>query len=528
MKTYENQALKEYIETRLKLSDITNSRFCQKELNAFLNKDSVRICGLYGLRRTGKSTMIYKAIENLEFKDCLYINCSNNDDYTDIENILNETKARYIFIDEITKVSGFLSLSSSLSDNYPDKKIVITGTDSASLLLAKEDELYDRIDLIHTTYISYAEYNYLLKKPIEDYIRYGGTLTDGEKIYNEDNLEEYTNTAITSNICHSIRNTNGELSYKRLYDLYLNGSLETAINKTIELNARQFFINVINGSFDKLHMFGSALELINKHSSSFSVEEKEIIKNWDKNDIYEYICNHIQIQGKSDMNEKDITLITNFLKKLDVLDTTFEGQIIFTQPGMQYALTEVLSEAVIQSAEYQKLYPETQKIVLDKIKQDSYGHILENVIKKDVIECPELTKMEIGHLDNVGNGEFDLYIINPDTHKAMVYEIKRSFIRADKQVQHLRNEEFCKEFEKLHKCTIIEKGVIYQGENYVLDDGILYHNAQDFLLNITQKTIGLFRTDRQIPSACMEDGVQCNDLEQQSEVDLDSDDMLQL
>ncbi len=488
----ENEELKNHIEKKIKGANVNNRRFRQKEIVDYLHNEidacNNKIYGIYGLRRTGKSIMMYQAIQDIGYKDCLFINCKNDDSYIELEKFIENTEKKYIFIDEITKVPDFVKLSSSLSDIYTDnKKIVITGTDSAALLFAADGELYDRMIMQHTTYVSFAEFNYLLGKTLEEYVQYGGVLTDGKKIYNDDGLEEYTNTAILRNIYHGVKNT-GEDS-GRLYTLYLSGALENAVDKTIEIRAKEFVLNVIRGEFTKSHDLGSARELMLKKGNrteieKYAPEDVSVIDHINKSDIFHYIAKTLDMKEIKDFEEKDIRLITNLLKKLDVLYEMSDGEILFTQPGMQYALTEILLDNVIYSNEYTKLHPNTQKMIKDKIIQDSIGHILENIIRTDIIKCPELSKMEIGKMDDEGNGEFDLYIINPETHNAIVYEIKRSFIQTDNQLRHLRNHELCEQFQKIHKCKIIQKTVIYQGKNDVTADGIQYYNAEEYLLHL--------------------------------------------
>jgi len=59
--------------------------------------------------------------------------------------------------------------------------IVLSGTDSLGFWLASGNELYDRVRMIHTTFIPYREYSRLLGiDSIDEYIRCGGVLRMGE------------------------------------------------------------------------------------------------------------------------------------------------------------------------------------------------------------------------------------------------------------------------------------------------------------------------------------------------------------
>lgn len=488
MNVFTDNRLVEYVQTemeKLKQNGVKRSRFCQKDLFNFLQTNNNKVCGIYGLRRTGKSTLMLQTIASMDCQKTAFIQCTQNDSYIDVERMLDVLPQRYIFIDEITKADNFIQLASSLSDKYINKRIVITGTDSASLLFTKQNELYDRILLIPTTYISFAEYKYLLDKSLEEYIEYGGTLTDGKTIYNsEENLEEYTNTAIISNICKSVKCAKDDNGYQRLYTLYQSGNLEPAINKTIEKNAKEFSLRVMTGIYNKSNLFGSAKDLILKQRNSIPEEDIDAILAWkDHTNICRYIMKKLSLGDSSGISQSDIDIITNFLVKLDVLNKS-DKEIFFTQPGMQYCFAEALLQSIVNTQEYQMLYPQTQRIVLDKIRQDCIGHILEHVIRTDIVKHPAFAEMQVGKLDNTGDGEFDLYILDQQSRNAAVYEIKRSFSDTPNQYQHLINDGLCNDFENMYDCTIVEKAVLYQGESKILSNGIKYYNASDFLLHL--------------------------------------------
>ena len=69
-----------------------------------------------------------------------------------------------------------------------------------------------------------------------------------------------------------------------------------------------------------------------------------------------------------------------------------------------------------------------------------------------------------------------------------MYEIKRSSKIVENQYKYLIDEEFCDDFEISHQCQIIEKTVIYNGNTQILENGIKYYNAEEFLKNINNAT----------------------------------------
>ena len=149
-----------------------------------------RVMALYGLRRTGKTVLMEQAL--LEFphiEQSCFIQCEYGDTMRDLKDALNaHSGCKYFVLDEVTQLDNFVNTASTLADRYAalGKKILMAGTDSLCFAKAAEDSLFDRVELIHTTYIPFREYNYLLGKSLDDYIVYGGTLTDGYAYYNKE------------------------------------------------------------------------------------------------------------------------------------------------------------------------------------------------------------------------------------------------------------------------------------------------------------------------------------------------------
>ena len=106
------------------------------------NKDAYgKVCLLYGLLHTGKTTMMFQTISDMDLsmqKQSVSINCTVKDNVVSLVNeMLSLIKAgyKYFFIDEVTKMPDFVSLASLFSDRLAkaDVRILLTGTDSVSL-----------------------------------------------------------------------------------------------------------------------------------------------------------------------------------------------------------------------------------------------------------------------------------------------------------------------------------------------------------------------------------------------------------
>ena len=94
-----------------------------------------------GPRRSGKTTffklLIYDLLINKKVKseDVLFISCEIFREYTEIIEILNEIKSKYIFLDEITFVEGWEKAIKFMLDQgrMKERTLIITGSSTAFL-----------------------------------------------------------------------------------------------------------------------------------------------------------------------------------------------------------------------------------------------------------------------------------------------------------------------------------------------------------------------------------------------------------
>jgi predicted AAA+ superfamily ATPase len=158
-------------------------RDCFSLLEKFINNEyDGKICILYGLRRTGKTTLLFQMIGELPVEQTAYIKIKAIDNMSMLTKDLDalyKLGCKYVFIDEITLMEDFINTAAVLSDIFAmmGMKIVVSGTDSLGFAMANRDELYDRSITIHTSFIPFREYSRLLGvNSVDKYIEYGGTL----------------------------------------------------------------------------------------------------------------------------------------------------------------------------------------------------------------------------------------------------------------------------------------------------------------------------------------------------------------
>lgn len=182
------------------------------ELMAYLDgHDTWSVCTLYGLRRTGKTTLLLQAIQKLLTQGVPtgrigYFSGLKGDDFDDLYLELESLKDTldYFFIDEIGYFANFLQGGSYLYDTLVrlyNKKVVIAGTNLLALYVSGKRTLYDRCRIIHVPYLSFYEHcRFVLRteqptfEQFMQYMKVGGLFKEPEDI------PDYVQTSITDSI----------------------------------------------------------------------------------------------------------------------------------------------------------------------------------------------------------------------------------------------------------------------------------------------------------------------------------------
>lgn len=485
-------------------------RTCYVTLTKYLDAPVAdRVCLVYGLRRTGKTTMLRQAIADMskeKFAKCAYIKVRTSDTMADINHDLKTLSAlgyKYIFIDEVTLMQDFVDSAALFSDVFAAQgmKIVLSGTDSLGFWFAANEELYDRATMIHTTWISFKEHSYLLGiNDIDEYIRYGGTLRVGETNFgdvidddasfrDDESSRRYIDTAIARNIQHSLSCYKDGGHFKGLYELYQSGELTGAINRIIEDMNHDFLLSVLDRDFES-HDYGEAASNLRR---ARDVEERtDILDRINANDITSHLMQILEIRNKNASNttltEAHVSEIKAYLKVLDLIEASqvlsiFGGvpteYTIFTQPGMRFCQAQALVYSLMQNSEFLSAASEYEKtLVTNKILDSVRGRMMEDVILLE-------TAKSLGKRYRVFKltfvvGEFDMVIYDTENNSCEIYEIKHSKERVPQQYRHINDPEKLTETERKYG-KITKRAVIYRGDNYTEENGVEYINVEGYL-----------------------------------------------
>jgi len=477
-------------------------RFCYEQVHSFLDEGAYtgKVLILYGLRRTGKTTLTFQAINDLSIKDfarAAYIKCNEGDTiYKLFEDLkyLTEQGFFYIFIDEITLLEDFVALSSTISDIYGlMAKIVLSGTDSLGFLIASHHNLYDRYKMIHTTYISFKEFSMVLGiSSIDRYIEYGGTMSMEGVDYNKtvrsgpNELNEYVDSSIIHNIIHSIKNVDGGKYFFHLYDLYERHELENVINRIIEDRNHRFAISIIEQDF-KSHDYGSLKQLLSLPNNYERFHG--VLDGVDETKLVQDLMDALNIINKEKQTHKidDAVLqeLEQYLRDLDIIATIDEviypsfatkKHVVFTQPGLRYAQAKTLVEILLNDEKLRQHDAVVLTLLKEKLLSDVKGRMIEDLI----IYETSLLHRDTFKLYFGVKGEFDMVVLHDDITSS-IYEIKHSSETNALQYKNLIDIELNGIFERKY-YPIKERAVLYRGEP-IEENGITFQNIEQFLIN---------------------------------------------
>lgn len=481
-------------------------RDCYSKLYDYIYGDSTdRVFILYGLRRTGKTTLIRQLISEMPgemLMQTAFMQINSNIDIAKL-NIdlkqLSKSGYRYVFIDEVTLMNDFIDCAALFSDVYATSgmKIVLSGTDSLGFLFSEDRELYDRCFMVHTTFISYSEFERILGiKGIDEYIRYGGTMSLGGVNYNQSGMtfatkestEEYIDSAISRNIQHSLKNYQNGEHFRHLLELYDSNELTSAINRIVEDINHRFTIEVLTKDFVSSDLSLSAKNLLRDKN-----EPDDVLYRIDKREVTENLRKLLEIRNKSEQSvnitEIHKTEIKQYLDMLDLtvdLDTVYmtdlnkkEKRVAVAQPGMRYSQAEALIKSLMKDDIFRELSLRERNKVTERILGDIRGRMMEDIV---VLET-QITKPDYEVFRLVfATGEFDMVVFEPKNECCSIYEIKHSTEVVPNQYRHLIDEEKCKATE-FRFGDIKGKYVIYRGESCIIDD-IQYINVEEYLSNL--------------------------------------------
>ena len=477
-----------------------------------------KVLVIYGLRRTGKTTMIRQSILSLpeELRECAaYVKVGNGDTLAALNRDLKRLHANginLVYIDEVTLLGNFIDSASLFSDVHAavGMKIILSGTDSLGFWLASHEELYDRAELLHTTFIPFREHSRLLgTDDIDEYIEFGGTFKIGDRRFDHPDARRedasfrddeaarfYIDTAIARNIQHSLKGLESEGHFRHLRELYDAGELTDAINRVVEDINHRFVVDVLMRRF-KSHDLGSAADLMMKTADTDRA--LDVYASVDADAVTARLKDILDIKDGEHrlvaVSESHAREIREYLLALDLLVPveirTTEGPPMrrdaFVQPGLRYAQAQALVFALGRDDGFRRLAGQKAKALVECLLDDVRGRMLEDIVLIETRKALPASGNPFDGFDvfklQFDVGEFDMVVCDNTRRRCSIFEVKHSGEMAASQFRHLADQGKLR-LVRDRFGEVVERTVLYRGEDVYLNSGIRYRNVNAYLKSV--------------------------------------------
>lgn len=487
------------------LSAAYKRRYCIEKLRDYVfNYSGEKVFVLFGLRRTGKTTMIRQLISEMNqdiFNKTAFVQIKSGNALSDVDNdlkILENNGFKYVFIDEVTLMDDFIDGAALFSDIYAcsGMKVVLSGTDSLGFLFSEDDQLYDRCFMLHTTYISYKEFEEVLGlRGIEEYIHYGGTMSIGGINYNRESTfaslestNDYIDSAIAKNIQHSLALYQDGGHFRGLTELYDAGELTNVINRAVEDINHRFTRKVIESIFKSHDLSLTSVNLLKDRNEPIDLKKNINIEQVTK-DIKDALDILDIEERKNLINPGQLLQIKEYLNLLDMIaeidleylpDISKNSKItVVTQPGLRYAQAVAILDSLLKDEKFMELSAKQRKTIENRLLSEIQGRMMKEII---LLETKISRSNKKVFKLQFTIGEFDMVVCDPEELTVELYEIKYSKECAKEQSRHLTDEEKCAMVTHRYG-DIVGRYVIYRGEHTVFND-IEYLNVEEYLKSL--------------------------------------------
>ena len=265
--------------------------------------------------------------------------------------------------------------------------------------------------------------------------------------------------------------------------------LTNVINRIVQHMNHRFVLRVVEDEF-KSHDFGSTKELL---LHDLPAKRATVLYDVNEKQILERLKAIIEVKEKSEttvpITQEHIDKVKKYLLMLDLIVNCPERyesgkqaeHIVFSQPGMRYAIAKALVYSLMQDAYFASISEADKAYITGKILDDVKGRMLEDIVLLEVRKTAPST-MEAFKFKFDAGGEFDMVIYDKTNQNCRIYEIKHSTEANEKQTLHLRDAEKCQIVEKRFG-PISGKFVLYRGKD-TLAEGVQYLNVENYLCGL--------------------------------------------
>ncbi len=521
-------------------ADQLQRRNCFAGLKHYLEQPAGKVMLLSGLRRTGKTYMARQGIASLPesmLRETVFVKFPYSEEgfpkneASKLFDDLYDAGYRNFFVDECTSVREFPAWAKRMADDFADIgcHVVLLGTDSLSMLLARNDALEGRYSEIRTTRIPFHEWKRLLEYAnkrelsIKDYIYYGGILDfygipvetaivpeTANSFRDPKSISRYLYSAAALNLQNTVAR-NMSPKFASLHNLWQDGRLVEAVMRVVQDQNHRLVGKELAERF-KHNDFYEAYHALKKYGRQIrhlvAIEEDKIL-----DEIEDRLCIS---NGRLDLKKEERKAVMRYLHRIDVFADAAvlvmpsadpeerrgqepwreSSRIIQTQPGIRAGQMRLACDVV-----WRVLAPHVSFSEMDFRRSATSmveGLMLEDVVFADLkaalpAGC-DIFKLEwsadIAEARN--RGEFDVAILdkrdaaNP---KVSLFEVKHEDDRHGSEAKHMKNPRVIAQVAETFG-RIASRTIVYNGKTD--RRAVLYVNADEFLGSIGQNPEAAF------------------------------------
>lgn len=468
------------------------------DLVAYLNDtETYKLAALAGLRRTGKTVLLNQLLQYCVQQGIAarIITLANGFDVkmADVYTVLDDLVAqgiKNVFIDEITFAADFQTCCTRLADYYVGQlgmHIVIAGTASLGIYMPTKDLLYDRVLLLNTAYVPFAEWRRLRPDAtIKQYLQRASNLSADADYASYAVTHDYIETSIIQNIMTSIEHAKYQWQYRALLNVYNTGALPTIITRLIEGYSIALTEELINAYFTS-NMLGSVTQLYNARCSRLDEEPLDSTVIADILSDFAYRLS-LQLKPIEHVTDEHLQTVKQFLSSIGIMNELlpksplFRESTICIQYGLVYSCALHLMQSIREQLTIEALTKQQVDTLIQLVMQDVQGQLMAQMIQ---YETALTNDGKVDKFSAKDAGEIDM-IVWHDDNTCDLYEIKRSDKCVENQTRWLRNEKVLMQVQQKYG-KIRTRNVLYNGTTtFVTHDGvqISYINATDYLLGL--------------------------------------------
>ena len=501
-------------------ANIQRHRYVKQTLDSFCADNCNKIIGIYGLRRTGKSVLMQsKALELIEQgRRIAYFDFELNRrakfDWliADLQ-LCKEDGIEFVFIDEITflheKTSADLTGDEYIVPEFPERgmelyahfaqchgKIILSGTDSYSLSIAKGSSLFDRMKFIHTTHIPYREYQNLIGPvTILEYRNHGGVLPRADM-----NWDEYVETAIINNVLYSTE----AITVARSKHLYLTRLRRDEIKSLILYALAMTNIEFVEGLYRRKFNYidlSDEIDLSGKSENPIDFP-KEFVEDVRSEIKRRMALSHIE----SEQLGYYLAEMENILHSLDVIVPYTLETITYSRgkPVIHSSIVYALNISGLRKYQLAKtvyaiedvinfsVTSDSKKLLTQKVRESAEGRLIESTVLAETVDRLPDDVFSITQCKS-HESEIDMIVRNKRSNVLWLFEVKRSTKVVPEQVQHFHSDEIMKSYTSRYgEAKTVNYCVIYRGKTAQVEFenveyvAVNYINIEEYLLDISK------------------------------------------